>query len=292
MSDWRSWGYFPKSAPRAAKGGIRAQSQRGAFGQSWWAKRWIAVLEGFNLGARLQRGRSYARRGQVLSIAIGTGTVEAYVQGSRPQPYKVTIEVKPLSKKDWQKLVDVVSSQAIYGAKLLGGEMPQDIEEAFQTAGLSLFPERYNDLKTNCSCPDWSNPCKHIAAVYYLLGEEFDSDPFLVFQLRGMPRPEFLALLGESASAGSGAKREKLPPEPLPFSSPAFWTGPPLPDHLIGDVSLSPAGAALPRRLGKFPFWQGRENLHDALEPIYRSAASRAAQAISEDIPLKMEVGS
>jgi hypothetical protein len=82
------------------------------------------------------------------------------------------------------------------------GEMPQDIEQAFAKAGLSLFPARHNDLKTECSCPDWSNPCKHIAAVYYLLGEEFDRDPFLIFQLRGMSREEFLGILGESASPG------------------------------------------------------------------------------------------
>jgi uncharacterized Zn finger protein len=282
MSDWRDWGYFRKSTPRAAKGGIRAHSQRGGFGQSWWARRWIAVLESFHMGARLQRGRSYARSGQVLSIAIGPGSVSASVQGSRPQPYRVSIEVKPLSRQDWRKLADVVSSQAIFGAKLLGGEMPQDIETAFQTAGLSLFPQRSNDLHTHCSCPDSSNPCKHIAAVYYLLGEEFDRDPFLVFQLRGMARDEFLNLLGESLPAV--VKEAQVTPEPLPVAALEFWTAPPLPDHLLGEVSPSPAGAALPRRLGKFPFWRGRESLADALDPVYRSAASRASQVVSEEV--------
>jgi uncharacterized Zn finger protein len=282
MSDWREWDRFPKTTPRQAKGGIRAQSQRGGFGQSWWARRWIAVLEAFNLGGRLTRGRSYARKGQVLSIAIEPGKVHASVQGSRPNPYQVSIEVTPLSRNDWRKLADVVSSQAIFGAKLLGGEMPQDIETAFQTAGLSLFPQRSNDLHTHCSCPDWSNPCKHIAAVYYLLGEEFDRDPFLVFQLRGMSREEFLSLLGEVATVTTGAT-EPLPPEPLPVSPLAFWTAPPLPEHLLGDITPSPVGSALLRRLGKFPFWRGRENLVDALDPLYRSAASRALQRISEE---------
>jgi uncharacterized Zn finger protein len=281
MSDWRNWDYFPKSTPRAAKGGIRAQSQRGGFAQTWWARRWIALLESFNLGSRLSRGRSYARMGQVLSIAIESGAVTSRVQGSRPQPYQVRIQVKPLSKQDWRKLAEVVSSQAIFSAKLLGGEMPQDIENAFQTAGLSLFPQRHNDLNTHCSCPDSSNPCKHIAAVYYLLGEEFDRDPFLLFQLRGMARDEFLGLLVESEPTAPPTKQENLPPEPLPIAPLAFWNGPALPDHLIGDVPQSPAGAALLRRLGKFPFWRGRENLVNALEPIYGSAASRTAQAIS-----------
>jgi uncharacterized Zn finger protein len=285
VSDWRNWDYFPPSTPRAAKGGIRAHSQRGGFAQSWWARRWIAVLEGFNLGGRLQRGRSYARQGQVLSIAIESGSVSAEVQGSRPAPYQVRIQVKPLSQQDWRKLAGVVSSQAIYGAKLLGGEMPQDIETAFQAAGLSLFPQRYNDLRTDCSCPDASNPCKHIAAVYYLLGEEFDRDPFLLFRLRGMAREEFLGILGEAAPGGVERQNEPIPPEPLPMSPHEFWNGGALPEQLLDDVTLPTAGAVILRRLGKFPFWRGRESLLDSLQPVYLAAASRAAQAISEERP-------
>jgi len=277
-----NWGYyFRPSRPRAAKGGIRAQSQRGKFGESWWAKQWIELLERFDLGARLTRGRRYARDGQVLSIAVKPGVVSAKVQGSRPTPYEIRIEVKPLSKANWRKFAEVVSSQAIYGAKLLGGEMPQDIQTVFRAAGLSLFPEKHSDLQTDCSCPDWSNPCKHIAAVYYLIGEEFDRDPFLIFQLRGMGREEFLGLLGESAPAASATK-EEAPAEPLPASAAAFWTGGALPENLPGGVALASAGAILPRRLGKFPFWRGRENFLDALELIYKSAADAAARTISE----------
>jgi len=98
VSDWHRWGYVRPSRPRAAKGGIRAQSQRGQFGESWWAKQWIGLLESFDLGGRLTRGRRYARDGQVLSIAVKPGVVSAEVQGSRPTPYKIRIEVKPLSR--------------------------------------------------------------------------------------------------------------------------------------------------------------------------------------------------
>src|SRR5271169_5718264 len=104
--------YYPKSRPRAAKGGIKAQSKRGQFGQSWWAKRWIAVLEGFNIGARLGRGRSYARNGQVLSIDIDKGKVTAKVQGSQSKPYDIAIQVTSLSAAEWTKLIDALSSQA------------------------------------------------------------------------------------------------------------------------------------------------------------------------------------
>ena len=187
--------FFPRSRPRKAKGGIKAESKRGAFGKSWWAQRWIKVLESFDIGARLGRGRSYARGGQVLSIDVKQGKVTAKVQGSRPQPYAVSIEVKVLKAEEWKKLAEVLSRQAIFLAKLLAGEMPQDVEQAFKDAGLSLFPEKLRDLSTECSCPDYSNPCKHIAAVYYLLGEEFDRDPFLLFRLRGLERDKLMGML-------------------------------------------------------------------------------------------------
>src|SRR5436309_2571210 len=140
----RSWyrEFYPRSRPRAAKGGIKAQSKRGQFGASWWAKRWIAVLESFQIGARLQRGRSYARGGQVLLIDVGKGKVKAKVQGSRPTPYDVGIMVKELAAKDWDRLVEALAGQALFVARLLAGEMPQDIEKVFQQASLSLFPQK------------------------------------------------------------------------------------------------------------------------------------------------------
>src|SRR5881227_2200246 len=105
---------YPRSRPRQARGGIRAQSRQGAFGKSWWAQRWIAVLEGFDIGSRLGRGRSYARRGQVLTVDIDKGDVKAQVQGSRPKPYSITIKVKLLSANHWNKLGEALSTQAIF----------------------------------------------------------------------------------------------------------------------------------------------------------------------------------
>jgi uncharacterized Zn finger protein len=242
-------------------------------------------LEGFDLGARLQRGRRYARGGQVLSIAVASGSVAAQVQGSRPRPYQVRIDVKPMTKADWRKFAEVVTSQALYGAKLLAGEMPQDVETVFQSAGLSLFPARASDLKTDCSCPDWSNPCKHIAAVYYLLGEEFDRDPFLIFQLRGMGREDFLRLLGGTPPDASGVTEEALPAEPLAADPAAFWNGGAVPENLLADAAVLPGGAALPRRLGKFPFWRGRENFLDVLDRIYLGAAEQARRTLGESGP-------
>jgi uncharacterized Zn finger protein len=177
--------YYKPSKPKAVKDGIKARSQRGAFASSWWAQRWIAALERLVDSGRLSRGRSYARKGQVLSIEETKEGIAARVQGSRPSPYKIKIQITPLSDAQWERVFDALAEQAIFTAQLLAGEMPQEIESAFEAAKVSLFPDRRSDLKTDCSCPDYSNPCKHIAATHYILGERFDEDPCLIFRLRG-----------------------------------------------------------------------------------------------------------
>ena len=218
-----------------------------------------------------------------MSITIDKGRVEASVEGSQPRPYQVTIALRTLASDDWGKLIDALSQQAIVAAKLLAGEMPQDIEAVFTGVGLSLFPTRLKDLETDCSCPDWSNPCKHVAAVYYLIGEEFDRDPFLLFRLRGMSREELLERLhsyaGGSApelgpSALAAAGRSTAPsPEPLTSDSSRFWGGETLPDDLFGDVWVPPIAAAVPKRLGSFPFWRGQTPFLEAMQAIYAQAA-------------------
>ena len=278
MGRWYNYPFFKPSIPREAKGGIKSQSKRGTFGESWWARRWIAVLESFDIGARLGRGRSYARRGQVVSIEIEKGNVSAKVQGSRPKPYDIKLQIKTLAARDWQRLAKALSRKAIFVAKLLAGEMPPDIEKVFQEAGLSLFPERMKDLNTECSCPDWSNPCKHIAAVYYLLGEEFDRDPFLIFQLRGMSREELVESLSASErktvprkAAAKAKSRGKEQDSTSDLSK--FWDGDPLPNDLFGDVTIPQVSAGLPKRLGSFPLWRGKVRFLDNMETIYSQAS-------------------
>lgn len=283
MSRWGYWDYYEPTKPRAVKGGIKAQSKRGAFGESWWAKRWTAVLESFDIGARLGRGRSYARKGQVMNVDISKGAVKAKVQGSSSRPYNITIKIKALPEADWKKLASALSREALFAAKLLAGEMPQEIEQVFTQAGLSLFPAKLRDLETSCSCPDWSNPCKHIAAVYYLLGEEFDRDPFLIFRLRGLSREELIELL-DATGAGTVPRTPALqtqtavteaPREPIAANADSFWRGGDLPDDLFGEINLPPVSAALPKRLGNFTFWRGNERFLEALEPVYVQASKR-----------------
>jgi uncharacterized Zn finger protein len=235
------------------------------------------VLERLELGGRLTRGRTYARRGQVLDIAIEEGGVRASVQGSRTDPYAVTIRVRALAGADWRKVGDALRREARFAARLLASEMPEDVEDAFRGTGVSLFPTRRDELATECSCPDWANPCKHIAAVYYLLGEEFDRDPFLIFRLRGLSREALVALLHSArperkragALAPRGAPREALPADPA-----AFWSGgeiPPAPELPVPEPA-----AALLRRLGPFSFWRGKRPMTAELDPLYARAAARA----------------
>ncbi len=197
--------YPPYSPPPIPVDGIKARSQRGRIGEHWWSQRFIAVLESFDMGARLARGRRYARLGQVVTMTIARGRVDATVQGSRPKPYKVSISVATLPEPDWARVVAAMASRAVFLARLLGGEMPDEIEEAFVESSVSLFPTRSSHLRTTCSCPDSANPCKHIAAVLFLMAEEFDDDPFLILAWRGMERDDLLARLRALRSRGSGS---------------------------------------------------------------------------------------
>ncbi|MFT4052423.1 MAG: SWIM zinc finger family protein [Microbacterium sp.] len=200
--------FYPPSRPREVDGGIRAKSARGKIASTWWSTRFIEVLEGMGMGNRLTRGRNYARRGQVLSLDLTAGQVTASVQGSRARPYRVRIGVTAYGKADWARVEGRLAGDAWFVAQLLAGQMPPDIEQVFEGLGLALFPA--SDLSLDCSCPDGEVPCKHIAAVCYLLAERFDDDPFQVLAWRGRDRDDLLAHL-EAASDAAGAADEAVP---------------------------------------------------------------------------------
>ncbi len=289
--DW----YPQPSKPRPADG-IKAKSQRGKIGESWWADKWIKALEPLLDPGRLSRGRSYARGGQVLNLDIGPGVVTSRVQGSRATPYKVQIAVKMLSAAEWTKVIDALAEQAIFAAKLLAGEMPKDVETAFWAAHVSLFPTARSDLQTSCSCPDYANPCKHVAAVYYLLGERFDEDPFLIFQLRGKDKEQLLAELRLRRTAGELAVAEETPPyevtptiaeeiaEPLEAYLDRFWeTGASI-EGFQAPIARPTVEAGLLKRLGKPPFERKAGEITDALAAAYSAASASAIRwALGED---------
>lgn len=247
---------FPRSQPIRTTEGIKARSERGAFAKSWWAKRWITVLESFGWSNRLQRGRSYARSGQVLELNLTAGRVQARVQGSRPTPYKVSISVTPLTDAQWEHVVAALAQQAIFAVQLLAGEVPHEIEAVFAETGVSLFPESARDIQTQCSCPDYANPCKHIAAAYYLLGERFDEDPFLIFQLRGRSQEHLMDALRAQRAAHADSDAAVVAVEADPplaeLMARYYQAGPEL--EAISVEIVAPEGdAAILRRLGGPP---------------------------------------
>ncbi len=272
--------YFAPSKPRRSKEGIKARSQKGNFARNWWANRWIAAMEQLVDAARLGRGRNYARQGQVLSIEETADGVKAKVQGSRRTPYAIKIKVSPLSDTQWEQVIDVLASKALFTAQLLAGEMPMDIEEAFTAAGSSLFPDKPGELVTECSCPDWSNPCKHVAATHYILAERFDEDPFLLFRLRGRTQEQILAALRQRRS---GQEPVEVKEQEQSYEHSAsletalahFWEmREPLEPFA---VSIKPPTIELPvlKRLGEPSFWSDG-SLESRLTPAYQ-AITRAA---------------
>lgn len=261
-----SW--YPASKPRSVEGGLQARSKRGAIGQSWWSGRFVSALEQIGLGSRLQRGRNYARRGQVLNLDIAPGSVTAAVQGSRPRPYHVRIGVTAYGKAQWTDLEEALAADAWHAAQLLAGEMPEEIEDLFADHGVPLFPVSVNELSLDCTCPDRAVPCKHIAAAFYLLAEAFDDDPFMILAWRGRDRE---ALLDALRSRRSGTRTE------------AGTVGRPLAESLDNYFELAgpiprvarpePVGSALDTLPDLDLSLRGR-SLADLLRPAYRAFAA------------------
>ncbi len=284
MSGWSYYPDYEPTRPLPVEGGLAARSRRGAIGETWWSQRFVALLESFGVGSRLTRGRSYARGGQVAELEVEQGIVLAQVQGSRYTPYRVRIRTKVLTEHQWRRAEKAMAAQALPLAKLLAGEMPREIEDVLGACKLTLFPASYRELKATCSCPDAANPCKHIAAVYYILAERFDEDPFLIFAWRGRTQDELLERL-RARRGGGGAARER-PEAPLadavaaavPLSAlvDSFWaSGPGLADLRVSPLA-SAAPDALLRRLGPAPVQTAGHDVATLLAPAYARLAQAA----------------
>jgi uncharacterized Zn finger protein len=278
--------YFKPTRPIEAKDGIKARSQRGAFAKNWWAQRWIAALERFVDAGRLSRGRSYARKGQVLSIEETKDGIAARVQGSMRTPYRIKIQISPLTDSEWDKVIDALSEQAIFTAQLLAGEMPQDIEQAFEVARVSLFPTTRRDLQTDCSCPDPANPCKHIAATHYILGERFDEDPFLIFRLRGRTQEQVMQALRQRRAGRQDTVEEEMEESeaaiPLEENLSNFWDlGAPVEGF---SVSIRPPAIEMPllKRLGEANFVP-EPGIQSWLSTAYQAVSRKAIQTAFKD---------
>lgn len=276
MSRYDYYNHFEPTQPIATDSGIKAKSQRGAFTKNWWATRWLKALERLVDAGRLRRGKRYARQGQVLEISETEHGVQAKVQGSSSRPYRVSIDITPLTETQWAEILDLLFEQAIFTAQLLSGEMPSEIEQAFTDVGVSLFPDKANQLKTTCSCPDWANPCKHVAAVYYLLGEQFDEDPFMIFRLRGYSQEQILAGLRQRRDADGNLGEDEIIDvvQPLTDSVADFWSMGQSLEEFRTTIKSPITPLPVLKRLGQPSFMS--EDLLKLFGPIYETITATA----------------
>jgi uncharacterized Zn finger protein len=253
------------------------------FGLTWWGQRWIGALEA--LGAayanRLPRGRTYARQGRVEDLTVRPGRVTANVWGTRARPYGVTLMLPAFDDATWDGVVQALAAQVRHTAELLDGRMPDDVDDVLQTCGVSLFPGA-RELSTSCSCPDVANPCKHVAAVHYVLAQTFDDDPFLLPRLRGRDREQLLAgLRAQRAGTGAAADAADTRTAPMPVADlvarELFTARGPL-----DEIDLRPRPADDPtatlRRLGPPP---DAADIEDDLHDLVTGAAALAWRVLA-----------
>jgi uncharacterized Zn finger protein len=275
----------------------------GQFSRTWWGQRFIEALERFTDAARLGRGRSYASGGRILDYTIANGTVNARVRGSinpyfgvyKEPIYKTSITIKAISAADWTRVIRQIASRADLVTKLLMNEMPDTIEEAFSALNLHLLPHSQSDFKTSCSCPDYANPCKHIAGVYYLLASALDKDPFVMFELRGLSRDALKTELARSplgqilASSLVEADVAVQPVESYytrPTREPAptaghkeFWTGAKRLPAPLAATSQTSVPALLIKKQGDYPpFWHKDISFIGVMEELYGRVRTKNGQ--------------
>ncbi len=286
-----SWSVYPEYRPKEPppESGIKVGKK---LGSTWWGRRWIEALEAFSsdFTSRLGRGKTYARAGRVHDLAVSPGAVTACVTGSRPSPYKVKIRIDELSSGAWSKAIAAMAQSAAFSARLLAGEMPEGVDEAFRGTGEALFPSASGDLASECSCPDWANPCKHVSALLYVLGEAFDRDPFLLFELRGRAKQSVLDALRSARSSSSEtprvpkrAPRRTAPPRTASVKlsdAAAYEKSASSPAALAEmrfrfDAPAAASGAVL-RQLGPPPGWSKAPSLAERIAPALAKAAELA----------------
>jgi uncharacterized Zn finger protein len=273
---------------------------------TWWGKRFLEALEQCTDPGRLSRGRSYSRPQRLLSFTIEGSTIKAKIRGNinpyfgvyKEPRYQVEIRLQSILNKDWTRIIQRLAGNAGWLSRLLLNEMPDDIETAFAASKQTLLPSSEEDLQTNCTCPDWANPCKHVAGVYYHVAHLLDRNPFLLFQLRGLSQEKLQQKLAKTP-LGQALARELLPQEekpPMPvstrYSQPvqeaiakkltykAFWSGLSLPDHQPAARTLS-IPALLIKKQGDYPpFWERSNSFLEAMEHIYQQVQVKNKESL------------
>jgi uncharacterized Zn finger protein len=271
------------------------------FSRTWWGDRFIQALGSFTDDGRLQRGRSYANNGRVLHFGIEQNHITAMVRGSvnpyfgvyKEPTYHISIEIKAKAENSWNEAIDQLSSKDSIVSRLLLNEVPENIEDSFQELGLHLLPHSSKDFKTKCSCPDYANPCKHIAGVYYLVASQLDNNPFLLFELRGLSKDELQTELANS-NLGKALAQELNTQEISLASSTSFhtklekqsvsekpsvresWLGKKRLPQTLEVPSSSGVSAILVKKQGDLPaFWHKDNSSIDTMEELYQRVKTK-----------------
>lgn len=272
------------------------------FSRTWWGQEFIRALEGISDDGRLSRGRAYVNNGKMTSFEIKDGIVAATVRGSinayfgvyKEPLYITTIEFQPISAAKWAAAIALIASRASLISRLLLNEIPSNIEDSFTTLGLNLLPHGEKDFNAQCSCPDYDNPCKHIAGVYYMVAAELDRDPFLLFELRGLSREDLYkelakSPLGQALSAELQLSQGSLQSAESYYTRPVtvvaepvdkledFWQGTKrLPQTM--EPLAKPLVAGIPvKKQGDFPaFWHRNNSFIEVMEDLYEQVRTKS----------------
>jgi len=202
-------------------------AKRDVFGLTPWGKAFIRAIEKLGDPGRLGRGRSYAANGKVTKLTIASGSVHARVRGSYQPYYTVQIEFPPFTRAEKDAITVLLAEDPLALARLNAGELPEGLLDRLEKAGIALFPARWEDMRRHCTCPDWGDPCKHQAAVYYVIAQELDRDPGALFRLRGLDLSAVLPEGGAAPAAPDGAASDPL----------GLRYGPAWPDSSGGDTA-------------------------------------------------------
>jgi uncharacterized Zn finger protein len=273
----------------------------GEFSRTWWGQKFITAIESFTDSARLGRGRSYARGGKILEFAVNKGKIEATIRGSvnpyfgvytEPR-YHTVVEIKAIAKKDWSKIIQSMAKNASFVSKLLLNEVPENIESSFREVNKNLLPRSESDFQTSCSCPDWSNPCKHIAGLCYRFASELDEDPFLIFELRGLTKEQLhqeLAKTPLGRALIAGLQTEELAPNPITsyYTRPQikqfnastslkkFWQGKTITPPDFSETRETNISGILVKKAGDFPeFWHQDTSFIAIMEELYQRVKTK-----------------
>jgi uncharacterized Zn finger protein len=270
--------------------------------RTWWGQKFISALESFTDSGRLQRGRSYSGDSRILNFEISNGTVSGTIRGNvnpyfgvyKEPIYGTEIKMTAIADQDWVKIIEKMASKASVVSRLLLNEVPENIEDSFTAVSKNLLPHSRKDFKTECSCPDYSNPCKHIAGLCYRLSSELDQDPWLLFEMRGISKADLQSELAKSplgkalASELGSEDMLEIKPTTSYFTKPQtslctevptlkqFWQGQKRLPQAIPFTTPNHVSAIAIKKQGDYPpFWQKDSSFIETMEELYERVKTK-----------------